>query len=165
MSMFDIIELLDSAQVDYVLIGGLAVTLRGYQRLTMDVDIVLAMSAQNLQCFIGAAKRAGLRPVMPVAIDSLADPQLLDRWHDEKGMLAFALRHPDRQSTVIDVLVRPNVPFDELKRNAEMLPIGTMRVPTASIEDLIRLKTGTGRTKDALDIDELRKLQARSDRE
>ena len=163
MSMYAILELLDSAQVDYVLIGGLAVTLRGYQRLTMDVDVALSMSPENLHRFIAAARRGGLQPVMPVPIDSLADPELMNRWHDEKGMLAFALRHPERQSTVIDVLIRPKVSFDELKRNSEALPIGTLKVPTASIEDLIRLKTGTGRTKDAVDIDELRKLAGRSE--
>ena len=163
MSMYAILELLDSAQVDYVLIGGLAVTLRGYQRLTMDVDVALSMSPENLHRFIAAARRGGLQPVMPVPIDSLADPELMNRWHDEKGMLAFALRHPERQSTVIDVLIRPKVSFDELKAHSDALPIGSLRVPTASIEDLIRLKTGTGRTKDAVDIDELRKLPGRSE--
>ena len=163
MSMYAILELLDSAQVDYVLIGGLAVTLRGYQRLTMDVDVALAMSPENLHQFIAAAKRGGLQPVMPVPIDSLADPELMNRWHDEKGMVAFALRHPERQSTVIDVLIRPTVSFEELKGRSEALPIGTLRVPTASIEDLIRLKTGTGRSKDAVDVEELRKILARSD--
>ena len=100
---------------------------------------------------------------MPVSIDALANPELMNRWHDEKGMLAFALRHPERQSTVIDVLIRPKVSFNELKSHSEALPIGALRVPTASIEDLIRLKTGTGRTKDAVDIEELRKLLGRSE--
>ena len=124
----------------------------------MDVDVVLAMDDANARRFIDAAISAGLKPVMPVSIEALADPELIGRWHDEKGMLAFGLRDPQLQSTVIDVLVRPVVPYDELQRNADRLPIGRLQVPTASIDDLIRLKTGTGRSKDAIDIDELRKL-------
>lgn len=103
-------------------------------------------------------KAAGLQPVMPVSIDALADEEQLDRWHVEKGMLAFALRHPAAQSTVLDVLIRPAVGFEELRRRAERLPIGPLSVPVAGVEDLIRLELGTGRSKDAVDIDELRKL-------
>ena len=74
-------------------------------------------------------------------------------------MLAFALRGPDIMATVIDVLVRPLVAFDELKCNAVTKRIGPLSIPVASIDDLIRLKTGTGRNKDVLDIDELRKIK------
>lgn len=48
MSMFRLIKTLSDAGVDYVLVGGLAVTLHGYQRVTMNVDVVLAMEADNL---------------------------------------------------------------------------------------------------------------------
>ncbi|MGK6311224.1 hypothetical protein [Variovorax sp. DT-64] len=36
--------------------------------------------------------------------------------------------------------------------------IGKLEVPIASIEHLIAMKTGTGRTKDVIDIEELKKL-------
>lgn len=75
-------------------------------------------------------------------------------------MLAFALRGADMMATVIDVLVRPVVPFAELKRDAVMVPVGTLTIPIASIEHLIAMKTGTRHSKDAIDIEELRKLQA-----
>jgi predicted nucleotidyltransferase len=158
--MFKLIKTLADAGVDYVLVGGLAVTLHGYQRVTMDVDVVLAMEAENLRRFIDCAKATDLRPVIPVPIDSLANPDLVEQWHREKGMLAFALRGPDMMATVIDVLVRPTVPFAELKHDAVIVEIGPLKVPVASIEHLIALKTGTGRGKDAIDIEELRKIQA-----
>jgi len=60
---------------------------------------------------------------------------------------------------LIDVLVRPVVSFDELKRNAVVKRIGPLSIPVASIDDLIRLKTGTGRTKDLLDIEELGRIK------
>ena len=60
-----------------------------------------------------------------------------------------------------DVLVRPLVPFEVLKRNAVNKLAGRLTIPVAGIDDLIALKTGTGRSKDALDIEELRKLKAR----
>lgn len=160
MSMFDILRDLNAAEVDYVLVGGLAVALHGYQRVTLDVDIVLAMTADNLRCFIDQAKAKGLSPIIPVPMDSLANPDLIEQWHREKGMLAFALRGPDLMASVIDVLVRTPVPYEVMKRDAVIVPVGDLQVPIASIEHLIIMKTGTGRSKDAIDIEELKKIQA-----
>jgi hypothetical protein len=157
--MYNLLATLSSGKIDYVLIGGLAVALHGYQRVTMDVDVVLALDDENLAKFVDCARSANLKPVLPIPIDSLRDAALIDQWHREKGMLAFALRGPEMMATVIDVLVRPVVSFDELKRNAVTRHIGPLSIPVASIDDLIILKTGTGRSKDVLDIEELRKIK------
>lgn len=159
MSMFETLQRLIDAEVDFVLVGGLAVALHGYQRVTLDVDLVLAMTPDNLRRFIEIAKADGLKPIIPVPIESLADPELIDRWHREKGMLAFALRGKDLSKSVIDVLVKPPVPYDQMKRDAAHVPVGPLMVPIASIDHLIAMKTGTGRGKDMIDIEELRKIQ------
>lgn len=158
MGIFDLIKLLAGKEIDFVLVGGLAVALQGYQRVTMDVDVVLAMDTGNLERFIAAAREAGLRPTIPVPIESLARPELIEQWHREKGMPAFSLRGAEAQATVLDVLVRPVVPYAELHRDALMVEMGNARVPVASIPHLIAMKTGTGRGKDRIDIDELKKL-------
>ncbi|WP_297830055.1 nucleotidyl transferase AbiEii/AbiGii toxin family protein [Thermomonas sp.] len=160
MSMFETLRRLLDAEVDFVLVGGLAVALHGYQRVTLDIDLVLAMTPENLRRFIEIAKSDGLRPVIPVPIESLADPELIDRWHREKGMLAFALRGEDLSKCVIDVLVRSPVPYDQMKRDAVQVPVGPLTVPVASIDHLIAMKTGTGRGKDRIDIEELLKIRA-----
>ncbi len=139
----------------------------------MDVDVVLAMDEENLQRFLSAAKTSGLRPTIPVSLDALAQPELIDKWFREmgqagkprsgcsqKGMLAFSLRGNETRATVIDVLVRPVVPFVELRRDATIVKVGLLDIPVASIAHLIEMKTGTGRTKDIIDIEELRKIQA-----
>jgi hypothetical protein len=160
MNMFDLLKMLDEAKVEFVLVGGLAVALQGYQRVTMDVDVVLAMNEENLQRFLTAAKSSGLRPTIPVAIESLANPELIEQWYREKGMLAFSLRGSQTMATVIDILVKPVVPFADLRRAATIVEVGAISIPVASIDHLIAMKTGTGRSKDAIDIEELRKIQA-----
>jgi predicted nucleotidyltransferase len=160
MGMFETLRRLLDAEVDFVLVGGLAVALHGYQRVTLDIDLVLAMTPENLRRFIEIAKSDGLRPVIPVPIESLADPELIDRWHREKGMLAFALRGEDLSKCVIDVLVRSPVPYDQMKRDAVQVPVGPLTVPVASIDHLIAMKTSTGRGKDRIDIEELLKIRA-----
>lgn len=159
MNMFELLKMLDEAGVEFVLVGGLAVALHGYHRVTMDVDVVVSMNEENLQCFITAAKDAGLRPSIPVSMESLMQPDLIEQWHREKGMLAFSLRGVETMATVLDVLVRPVVPFADLRRDATMIEVGTAHIPVASVDHLIEMKTGTGRSKDAIDIEELQKLR------
>lgn len=159
MGMFDLIKMLEDAGVDYVLVGGLAVALHGYRRVTMDVDVVLALDEDNVRRFVSAARSAGLQPVIPVDIESLARPELLEQWHREKGMPAFGLRKPEGMATIIDVLIRPVVPYEQLRRDAATVDVGPLKIPVPSIDHLIAMKTGTGRGKDAVDIEELQKLK------
>lgn len=159
MGMFDLIKLLAENDVEYVLVGGLAVALHGYQRVTMDVDVVLAMNEDNLKRFISCAKSVDLRPTVPVAVESLARADLLEQWHREKGILAFGLRGKEAQATVMDVLIKPTIPYEDLRRDAVIVHVGPYRIPVASIDHLIAMKTGTGRGKDAVDVDELRRIR------
>ncbi|MBL8376581.1 MAG: hypothetical protein JNM79_01785 [Burkholderiales bacterium] len=160
MGIYGLIGNLVEAKVEFVLVGGLAVTLHGYRRVTLDVDVVLALNDENLSRFIDCAKAADLRPVLPIPIDALRDAEFIERAYREKHMLAFALRGPDMMATVIDVLVRPVVPYEVLQKNAISKIIGVHRMQVASIDDLIVMKTGTGRSKDMIDIEELIKIKA-----
>jgi uncharacterized membrane protein YqjE len=48
--------------VRYLLVGGMAVNLHGIPRMTMDVDVIIALDPQNVDHFIAAANALGLRP-------------------------------------------------------------------------------------------------------
>jgi hypothetical protein len=75
-------------------------------------------------------------------------------------MLAFALRPPGRADPTIDLLMQPSVSFADAYRRRVEKDLGGVRVPVACVEDLIALKTGTGRLKDESDIVALRTLEA-----
>ena len=154
-------EALAEDEIDYVLVGGLAVSMHGVVRGTMDVDIVLALDDANVRRFVGLARRHGLMPSMPVSLESLAEPAQLDAWHREKGMIAFSLREAAPAGLVVDVLVRPCVAFIELKEAAVHKQFGSSGIPVASIAHLIELKTGTGRSIDAFDVAQLSQLESR----
>ena len=62
-------------------------------------------------------------------------------------------------ATVMDVLVKSVIPFPDLRRDATIINVGPLKVPVASIEHLIAMKTCRGRSKDVIDIVELRKIQ------
>lgn len=140
------------ADIDYVLVGGLAVFLNGISRVTLDIDIVLAMNDANLTRFIDFAKSLGLKPRIPVSIDTLKSSDQIEQWFSEKGMIAFSLVGTDVEDLSIDVLVRPVVPFEELSAQARRIVFSGGDVMVASPEHLIRMKKDTGRSVDARDI-------------
>lgn len=158
MQFADILTGLRRADIDYVLVGGLAVFLNGISRVTLDVDVVLALNDANLTRFIDFAKSLRIKPRIPVPIESLKSAEQMDIWFREKGMIAFSLVSTDVQDLSIDVLVRPVVPFEELKANARNVVFSGGEVLVASPEDLIRMKQNTGRSVDARDIALLREL-------
>ncbi len=57
--------------MQYLLIGGLAESLHGVERATMDIDITVAMQPNNLDKLIACAESLNLKPVLPVPLSSL----------------------------------------------------------------------------------------------
>ena len=163
MKIAELLQSLSDDHVQYVLVGGLAVQLHGFLRTTFDIDLVLAMNDANLSRFITVAKRHGLVPVIPVPIDSLRDASQIDRWHREKGMLAFSLREPHAGGGAVDVLVRPDVPFERLMANAVLGKLSDRQVPIACIDDLLVMKRIANRPKDQLDVVALEKIKRGED--
>jgi hypothetical protein len=163
MKITELLQSLADAQVQYVLVGGLAVQLHGFLRATFDIDLVLEMNDENLVRFIAVAKSYGLQPAIPVPIESLRNADQIDEWHREKGMLAFSLREPQTGGGVVDVLVRPDVTFKRLLANAVAGNLFGRRVMIASIEDLLTMKRIANRPKDQLDIVALEKIKRGED--
>jgi hypothetical protein len=163
MKIAELLRVLAEGQVQYVLVGGMAVQLHGYMRSTFDIDLVLAMNDENLVRFIEVAKRFGLTPSMPVSIDSLRNAEQIEIWHREKGMLAFALREPQIGGGVVDILVRPEVPYEQLKKNAIEGILFSQQVWIAAIDDLLTMKRVANRPKDRLDIEALEKIKRGED--
>ena len=159
MFYLDLFRELQKHEVQYVVVGGLAINLHGVERATMDVDLVLAMDEGNLQRFLRAANELGLKPSLPVKIESLCDAAQLDEWVREKHMIAFSLRPASKTAPSVDIIVQPKVSFETMYRNRIEKDIGGVLFKLVSIDDLIALKTDTGRGKDASDIVALRQVQ------
>ena len=163
MKTAELLGTLSQHNVDFVLVGGMAVQLHGYMRMTYDIDLVLAMNDENLNRFINVAKNLGFSPVIPVAIESLKDADQIERWYREKGMLAFALREPTLAGSVIDVLIRPEVSFDNLLADAVDGELFGRKIKVASIDHLLIMKRIANRPKDQLDIIALEKIKLGED--
>jgi hypothetical protein len=148
----DLFSALHRHNVEYALIGGLAVALHGVERNTMDVDITLVLSPGNVDRFVQAAQELDLTPVLPVPIATLRDTQTLRDWHERGHLQAFGLRAPGIAGVTLDVVLFPPVDPQALHQRALLLDIAGTPVRVATIDDLIALKQHAGRPLDQDDV-------------
>lgn len=115
MSVFEpIFQILNAAEVRYVVVGGLATVMHGYARATADVDLAIDLAPEETTKMIRAFVTRGFRPQVPVAPEQFSDPTIREIWHREKHMRAFSLVDPENPMRVVDLLLKPEVPFEEL---------------------------------------------------
>ena len=159
MTQFDpIFETLQATGVRYVVVGGVAVNLHGYQRFTKDIDLVVELVPDGVLKALEALVALGYKPSLPVTVADFANPATREGWIRDKGMMVFQL-YSDANRLSIDIFVKYPLDFDELwNQSTEIqLPLASLRI--ASINHLIQMKRIAGRIQDLLDIEKLEKLQ------
>jgi len=158
-SVVAIVAALNGNQVQYLIVGGLAVVAHGYVRFTADVDLLLSVDPDNLKRTVEALKTLGYRPRAPVDFYDFCDRSKRQQWAQEKNMTVFSLFSDIHPATEIDLFLEPPIDFDAAYRRAfrqEVSP-GTPAI-FCSLEDLIELKTLSGRPEDREDIEKLKQL-------
>lgn len=148
---------LQSAEVRYLVVGGVAVVLHGHPRFTADLDLVVALEPANALAALTAVAKLGYRPRAPVSAVQFADAATRQSWIQEQGLTVFSMWSPAHPATDIDLFVKEPFPFDEAYARGLRVRLGHTEVTVAAIADLIALKRAAGRPKDAEDI---RALQA-----
>ncbi|WP_018232243.1 nucleotidyl transferase AbiEii/AbiGii toxin family protein [Thioalkalivibrio thiocyanodenitrificans] len=165
LAAFDAVaKALDAARVRYLVAGGLAVNAHGYIRLTMDIDLVIALDAGNIRQAFNALAGTGYRPTVPIDAEAFAQPEQRQRWREDKGMQVLNFQSDAFPGTSVDVFVYE--PFDfaheyDIAMRGELLP--GINVRFVSIPTLIRMKQAAGRPRDLDDIQHLQWLQENPD--
>jgi predicted nucleotidyltransferase len=147
-------------RVRYLLVGGLAVNIHGIPRMTMDVDVIIALDPQNVDHFIAAAEELGLHPVLPVRLAELGDPAKRKEWVEQRNLIAFAPRGGEAAVPTVDLMLGVEPQFEPAYRRRVVRDLDGIAIDVASIPDLIAMKGKSGREQDRYDIEHLRKLES-----
>lgn len=70
------LQALNNSEVDYILVGGYAVVLHGYERVTGDMDIWVRCTAENYKKLVHAFRAFGM-PVFDMSLHNFLD---IERW-------------------------------------------------------------------------------------
>lgn len=147
-----ILNELHRRKIKYLVVGGLAVNLYGYDRITGDLDIILLMTDVNVKKFIKVAERFKLKPRLPVALQDLAVPRLRKSWIKERNMKAFTLYNPRNDAEHVDIVIDHPVDFQKAYKKREQIASAGMNISLISLADLITMKKAAGRDRDKIDI-------------
>ena len=159
-SIETIVAALNGHQVRYLIVGGLAVIAHGHGRLTMDVDLMLAMDAENLRRVVAALKSLDYRPRVPVAFEDFIYPQKREQWAREKNMAVFSVHSPTHPTAAIDLFLENPVDFEAGYSNALHAEVAPGIPATfCSLDDLIAMKSKAARPRDLLDLEQLAYLK------
>lgn len=141
----EVFKALGRQNVEYVLIGGVAVILHGMERLTRDIDIIVKMSPENIDKL-----RKALHAVFDdVAIEEITLPELY-----EFPVIRYGTPH----EFYIDIMARVGelATFEDL--DYEIIDYQGVKIKIAKPESLFRLKKDSIRDKDRIDAIFLKKL-------
>ncbi|MGH2856608.1 MAG: DUF6036 family nucleotidyltransferase [Solirubrobacteraceae bacterium] len=133
--------------VDFVVIGGVAMVLQGYERNTNDLDIVYATDAANLEALGRAMVELGAR-LRGVADDVPFVP-------DARRLAQMSILTLDSDEGRIDLLVAPpgSPAYARLRERAQRITASGIAILVASLDDLESMKRAAGRPKDLIDLE------------
>ncbi len=141
-----------SNKVRYLTIGGFAVNIYGYGRNTGDIDIFIEDTIENRNNLRKALKESGIGD-----FENIETLQFIPGWTD------ITLNFNLRLDIMTSVKGLENTTFEELLQKAYIVEISGTPVYFLDYDNLIKAKKAANRPKDVLDIEELEKINKKSD--
>lgn len=148
----NVLQALSEAKVEYIIVGGVAMNLLGCPRFTNDIDILLALDAENIERMKKAMLALGYEQRVPLSLDELGDEKKAVRLIQEKNLIAYTFASPTEPLYSVDVIVDASLHFQHFKKQIIYKKVWGMSLPVISIDDLIGMKQKANREKDALDV-------------
>jgi hypothetical protein len=158
----ELLELLDKHAVRYVVVGGLAATVHGATRVTVDIDLVPEWTDDNLDRLASALREAEAKLQAPEArapiafpIDARPPRQFeVSTWRTRLGDLDVIIGTP---TATRGVLAR----YEALAPRAVAREAFGVTILVADLDDIIESKQAPGREADLVALPELHRLRAR----
>jgi predicted nucleotidyltransferase len=146
----EFLKLLNNATVEYLLIGGYAVGYHGYPRTTADMDVWVALSAENASKLVDVFHRFGMQ-------DLKLKPELFL----QRGKIIRMGVPPMRIEILTEI---DGVSFAECYAAREVVTLDGQKVNLISLRHLRTNKRASGRHKDLDDLEHLPKRRTSASR-
>jgi hypothetical protein len=139
----EFIALMNSHEVEYVIVGGHAVAYHGYPRFTGDLDFFVRPSLENAARIMAVLQSFGFTDLTGLE-DTLTEP----------GKVIQFGRPPNR----IDILTGiSGITFDQAMDTSVATTLADVPIRIIGRDALIQNKTAAARPKDLADVDQIRR--------
>lgn len=151
-----LLAILEKAGVEFIVIGGFAVSAHGHLRATKDLDIVPDPDPENLARLAGALDRLGaqVQGTEEFSTDEVLQP-------DAEGLRRggnFVLSTDHGRLDILQ-LVAPDLEYVDLKASAVADTVFGHRVRFCGFDHLVAMKEAAGRPEDLIDLKRLREAR------
>ena len=141
----DMIECLQREGVEFMLVGGYAVALHGWPRMTFDIDFWILANSENAAAVMRALKSCGA-PLMDLKEEDFHRP----------GMVFQIGTAPQR----IDILSAVSgLSYADAQARAVAMTVDGLTLKVISLDDLIVNKRASGHPKDIADAMTLERMK------
>ena len=144
---------LDDAGVRFALVGGYAVALHGVPRGTIDVDLALHWTLQDLARAEAALRELGLITSLPLTARDVYERR--DEYIQSRNLIAWNFHNPDAPLEQVDIIIN----YDLKGKLTHAVKMPQTTIPVLSVDDLIEMKRLSGREQDIEDAAALEKLR------
>lgn len=138
----DFVSLLNKYEVEYLIIGGYAVSIHGYPRSTKDLDICIKISDENAEKMVEVIKKFGFASLKLTKEDFLKRNFFTQLGYD-----------PVRIDIVNDL---DAVPFELAWKNKKIVDFENIKINFIGYSELLKVKENAGRPQDIADIHKLK---------
>jgi hypothetical protein len=137
------------AEVNFIVVGGVAVALNGFVRTTDDVDILIERSQENVARLLDALKSFGAGHARELSFADFDEAEGAIRIVEDFPLDIFTVMRGHR--------------YAELIGSVRRTEIGGAPISFLNADGLIRLKKDSTREKDQIDIAALRRRTVNDD--
>lgn len=152
MFIHEVCAMLKKFNVPYAIVGGYAVALHGAIRGTVDVDVAIKWSLENLKNVEMALHQLGLVSLLPVNAESVY--YFRDEYIQNRNMIAWNFYDPVNPAHQVDIVIT----YDLAKAKTKIIKTSLGDIKILALHDLIKMKRKSGRPQDIEDIKALENL-------
>jgi hypothetical protein len=140
-------ETLNHESVKYIMVGGFAVNIHGFNRTTGDIDVWIEDTAEN-RLKLGRA----LQILKIAPLDVIIRMQFIPGWTQMSLPNGFPL------DIMTNLKGLEHLSFDECLKLAVWAEIKEIKVPFLHFNQLMAAKEAADRPRDRIDLEELRRI-------
>lgn len=140
----DFVELLNSYEVDYMVVGGYALAFHGEPRTTGDMDIWIDCTQANAQKMVSVMNGFGMG-ALGFKAEDFSEPGIINQ-----------IGYPPLRIDILNEI--DAVQFSDAVKSKQFFKSGKIMIPFIGKDDFIKNKKATGRKKD---LEDVKKVQPR----
>lgn len=136
-----LVKLFKVTNVDYAILGGIAVSIYGEPRLTLDIDINIVLDNDKINDFLKEARKSGFFPL----------PQAIKKFVKSTGVIPMRFSK-NKVTGRCDFIIAQNALEYLCIKRAHLKKIYTIKAKIVTPEDLIIHKITSQRPRDLEDL-------------